>query len=123
MRKLKMVKTRSGKNYASSDGGGKGTKKVARDNKPMKNKKTEKTTSSSSSANSSSSSSSSVYRYPKCERHPRGGVMCATCVMAGHTEESYKAYYEKYKYTRALPRRSSGGKAPRKRLGPRPNPK
>ena len=59
---------------------------------------------------------SKTFRYPKCEKHPRGGVMCAACVRAGHTKQSYQAYYDKYSKSRPMPRKSTGGKAPRKQL-------
>uniref|UniRef100_A0A7S4RVB2 Uncharacterized protein n=1 Tax=Ditylum brightwellii TaxID=49249 RepID=A0A7S4RVB2_9STRA len=32
----------------------------------------------------------SLWRYPKCDRHPKGGVKCATCMRAGHTEASWE---------------------------------
>ena len=64
-----------------------------------------------------SGKSTHVYRYPKCDRHPKGGVKCATCFRAGKTEDELKAY-EEYcrKHRLAFPRRSTGGKAPRKQL-------
>ena len=64
-----------------------------------------------------SGKSTHVYRYPKCKRHPKGGVKCATCFRAGKTEDELKAY-EEYcrKHRLAFPTRSTGGKAPRKQL-------
>ncbi len=44
--------------------------------------------------------------------------MCAACVMAGHTKESYQAYYDKHSRNRPMPRKSTGGKRPRKQLRP-----
>ena len=90
-----MVKTRSGKTYKMN----------------VISKKKKNTT-----VSNSSSSSNKPYRYPNCERHPKGGVMCAACVRAGHTKESYQAYYDKYSKSRPMPRKSTGGKAPRKQL-------
>ncbi|GMH95385.1 hypothetical protein TrVE_jg2483 [Triparma verrucosa] len=33
-------------------------------------------------------------KYKKCSRHPKGGVMCAACMMAGHTPTSWREYQE-----------------------------
>lgn len=50
-------------------------------------------------------------KYKKCERHPRGGVMCASCMMAGHTPTSWREYHEEQNRKRAAG----------KRVGPMPS--
>ena len=35
------------------------------------------------------------FRYPRCSRHPRGGVKCVACMRAGHTKASWKRYITK----------------------------
>jgi hypothetical protein len=55
------------------------------------------------------------YVHPKCTKHPRGGVMCATCYRAGKTDEQIRAY-QAANPRHAHPRMSSGGKAPRQML-------
>jgi hypothetical protein len=54
-----------------------------------------------------------AYRFPKCARHPRGGVMCAACAMAGFTREEYEAY------ARSNPRRALPRPLERKRAPPK----
>ena len=57
------------------------------------------------------------YRYPRCTRHPNGGVKCGTCFRAGKTEKELKSYEEHCRVKRLpFPTRSIGGKAPQKRL-------
>ena len=58
---------------------------------------------------------STIWRYPKCKKHPKGGVMCATCSRAGQTKAGYEAYFNKNK-RRAMvrPTRTHGAPPPRK---------
>ena len=50
-------------------------------------------------------------RYGKCTQHPKGGVMCVSCAMAGFTKEGYKAFvYANPR--RALPRPPERRSAP-----------
>ena len=58
--------------------------------------------------------------YGPCRRHPKGGVMCAACMMAGHTPSSWLAYQMRMRSgpppRRALPSLNV-------RRGPPPSPK
>ena len=56
-------------------------------------------------------------RYPKCKRHPNGGVKCSACVYAGKTQKEVEEW-EEYCRSKKIPftRRSSGGKAPMKAI-------
>ena len=45
-----------------------------------------------------------TWRYPRCKRHPRGGVMCASCARAGFTKEGYEQHFKQNKGRHALPR-------------------
>ncbi len=63
--------------------------------------------------------STKEYRYPPCKRHPRGGVKCATCFRANKTEAELSKYIQEcHKRRMPYPRKSTGGKAPRKHLIP-----
>ena len=59
---------------------------------------------------------STIWRYPKCKKHPKGGVMCATCSRAGQTKAGYEAYFNKNKFRHAMvrPTRRHGAPPPRK---------
>ncbi|GMI16139.1 hypothetical protein TrLO_g13745 [Triparma laevis f. longispina] len=50
-------------------------------------------------------------KHKKCERRPRGGVMCASCMIAGHTPTSWREYHEEQNRKRAAG----------KRVGPMPS--
>ncbi len=50
--------------------------------------------------------------YPKCTKHPNGGVMCASCSRAGMTPSEYAAAYEKHKMTRPMVRPAERRSAP-----------
>ena len=108
-----MVKTRSGKRTDSNfindaTSGASSAEKRTNDDHPSKSSKTTET---------KNRPSTKEYRYPSCKRHPRGGVKCATCFRANKTEAELSKIMQKCQEKRMpYPRKSTGGKAPRKRL-------
>jgi len=56
--------------------------------------------------------------FKKCARHPKGGVMCATCMKAGHTKASWATFEESQREKAAAPRVRAGQKQHRQSAMP-----